>query len=44
MVSRTFTLDSDVDEKGAGAKYSDGVLELTLQKKEGGAVKRLKVE
>jgi HSP20 family protein len=35
MVSRSFTLDQDVDESGAAAKYSDGVLELTLPKKAG---------
>lgn len=43
-VSRTFTLDRDVDETTATAKYSDGVLELMLPKKEGSALKRVKVE
>jgi HSP20 family protein len=32
-VSRAFTLDQDVDDKAAIAKYTDGVLELTLPKK-----------
>lgn len=44
MVSRSFTLDTDVDEKGATARYSDGVLELELPKKEGTTLRRLKVE
>lgn len=43
-VSRSFTLGTDVDEKGATAKYSDGVLEMTLPKKEGTRSKHLKVE
>jgi HSP20 family protein len=43
-VTRTFTLDSDVDEKGATAKYTDGVLDLTLPKKEGTRSRHLKVE
>lgn len=32
-VSRVFVLGQDVDEAGAQAKYSDGVLELLLPKK-----------
>jgi HSP20 family protein len=32
-VFRSFTLDCDIDEAGATAKYADGVLELTLPKK-----------
>jgi HSP20 family protein len=32
-VSRAFTLDHEVDDKAAIAKYADGVLELTLPKK-----------
>lgn len=40
MESRSFMLDSDVDESKAQAKYTDGVLELTLPKKTGGAVSR----
>lgn len=34
-VSRSFSLGQDVDEKAANAKYTDGVLELTLPKKSG---------
>ncbi len=34
-MSRSFTLEQDIDEKTANAKYSDGVLELTLPKKAG---------
>jgi len=43
-MTRTFTLDTDVDEKGATAKYSDGVLDLMLPKKEGTRSRHLKVE
>jgi len=32
-MSRAFTLDHDVDNMAANAKYTDGVLELTLPKK-----------
>ncbi len=42
-VSRSFTLASPVDEKAASAKYTDGVLELRLPKKENGAAKRLAI-
>ncbi len=42
--SRSFTLDCEVDESKAQAKYVDGVLQLTLPKKAGGAVtKEIKV-
>jgi HSP20 family protein len=34
-MSRSFSLAQDVDDKAAQAKYSDGVLELTLPKKSG---------
>jgi HSP20 family protein len=34
--SRSFTLDCDIDEAKAGAKYENGVLTLTLPKKGGG--------
>jgi HSP20 family protein len=34
-MSRSFSLAHDVDEKTANAKYTDGVLELTLPKKSG---------
>lgn len=42
-VSRSFTLASPVDERAASAKYADGVLELRLPKKEGGAARRLAI-
>lgn len=45
MQSRSFTLMHDVDQGKAEAKYQDGVLELTLPKKNnGGAVKELTVK
>ena len=34
-LSRSFSLGQDVDDKAANAKYTDGVLELTLPKKAG---------
>jgi HSP20 family protein len=43
-MSRSFTLATDVDEKTASAKYSDGVLELVLPKKAGGTTRRLQVQ
>lgn len=42
-ISRTFTLDADVDEAKADAKYSDGVLKLTLPKKAAASRKRVTV-
>ncbi len=42
-VSRSFSLDSDVDEAGASAKYTDGVLELSLPKKAASSQKRLEI-
>ncbi len=44
MMSRSFTVASDIDEKAATAKYTDGVLELVLPKKAGSVSRRLKVE
>jgi len=42
--ARSFTLDCEVDESKAQAKYADGVLQLTLPKKPGGAgAKELKI-
>jgi HSP20 family protein len=41
---RSFTLDSDVDEAKAEAKYDNGVLELTLPKKNGGSARQLQVK
>lgn len=38
--SRSFTLDSVIDESHAEAKYENGVLELTLPKKVGGTTQR----
>jgi len=43
-VSRSFTLDSDVDEAQCNASYKDGVLELVLPKKSGGRVKQIKID
>lgn len=42
-VSRSFSLESDVDEAGASAKYTDGVLELSLPKKAASSQKRLEI-
>ncbi len=42
-VSRSFALDTDLDETQAEAEYKDGVLELVLPKKAGGTSKRLEV-
>ena len=42
-VYRAFTLESNVDETKAQAKYRDGVLELTLPKTTNGTAKRLSV-
>jgi HSP20 family protein len=40
---RTFRFEHDIDEAGAQARYSDGVLELTLPKLEAAAGKRITV-
>lgn len=40
---RSFTLDGDVDEAGAQARYENGVLELTLPKKNGSSSRQLQV-
>lgn len=42
-IQRAFSLGQEVDEASAKAKYSDGVLELTLPKKAAAAAKRLAV-
>jgi HSP20 family protein len=42
-VSRSFSLDRDVDEAAASAKYTDGVLELSLPKKAASTQKRLEI-
>jgi len=41
---RSFTLPSEVDDAGAEAKLENGVLMLTLPKKQGGAAKRLTIQ
>lgn len=43
QVARSFSLGSDIDEGGAQAKYTDGVLELTLPKKAAASAKRLTI-
>lgn len=43
-VARSFTLAHDVDESKAQAKYTDGVLELTLPKKVVSAAKKLAIQ
>lgn len=43
-VARSFTLAHDVDEAKSQAKYSDGVLELTLPKKAVSSTKRLAIQ
>ncbi len=41
---RSFTLDSNVDEAKSQAKFEDGILELTLPKKNGAGAKQLKIK
>ncbi len=43
-VARSFTLEHDVDEARAQAKYSDGVLELTLPKKAASSARKLAIQ
>jgi HSP20 family protein len=43
MVSRSFSLPLEVDEKAAKAEYKDGVLNLVLPKKANGGGKRISV-
>ena len=43
-VYRAFTLGQSVDEASAGAKYSDGILELTLPKKAAVQAKRITIQ
>jgi HSP20 family protein len=43
MVSRSFTLPVDVDDKAVKAEYKDGVLKLVLPKKSNGAGRRITV-
>ena len=42
-IKRAFSLGQEVDEASAQAKYTDGVLELTLPKKIAAAAKRVAV-
>ncbi|HWV18770.1 MAG TPA: Hsp20/alpha crystallin family protein [Rhodocyclaceae bacterium] len=43
-VARSFDLGTEIDEAAASAKYSDGVLELTLPKKAASPNKRLQIQ
>jgi len=43
-VSRSFTLPQDIDDATAQAKFSDGVLELTLPKKAAAARKHISIQ
>jgi len=43
-VSRAFRLAQEIDEARASAKYSDGVLELTLPKKAAATAKQLTIQ
>lgn len=43
MISRSFSLDSDIDESASSAQYQDGVLSLTLQKKKSAPQRRLQI-
>ncbi|RLJ67783.1 Hsp20/alpha crystallin family protein [Sulfurisoma sediminicola] len=43
-VSRTFQLGQDIDDAKAAAKFTDGVLELTLPKKAAARTKRLVID
>jgi HSP20 family protein len=43
-VSRSFTLPQEVDEGKAEAKFRDGVLELTLPKKQAAARKQISIQ
>lgn len=42
-VSRSFQLNQDIDDSQASAKFTDGVLELTLPKKAATQAKRLNI-
>jgi len=43
-VARSFTLSHEVDESNAQARYTDGVLELTLPKKVANSAKELTIQ
>lgn len=41
---RSFSLPLEIDRAAASAKYTDGVLELTLPKKPGGPTQKLTIQ
>ena len=43
-VSRGFTLGTDIDDKGVVAKLEDGILKLTLPKREGSRTRQIPVQ
>ena len=43
-VARSFQLPTDIDAAQCKAKYDNGVLTLTLPKKQGGNAQRLAIE
>jgi HSP20 family protein len=43
-VERAFRLGTEIDQAAAGAKYADGVLELTLPKKAAAAGRQLTIQ
>jgi len=43
-ISRAFRLAQEIDESRASAKYNDGVLELTLPKKETASPKQISIQ
>jgi HSP20 family protein len=43
-VYRAFALGQDIDESATQAKYADGILELTLPKKQTAAAKRITIQ
>jgi len=43
MASRSFTLADEVDQDKVQARYSDGVLELTMPKKTGASRKEIPI-
>jgi HSP20 family protein len=43
-VSRGFSLSSEIDDKGVVAKLDDGILKLTLPKREGAKARRIEVQ
>lgn len=43
-IARAFRLDQEIDESRASAKFTDGVLELTLPKKASAAAKQLTIQ